>query len=107
MTASINQVLNALSAHQGRDQGISADDLARQLNLSPRQLRKFISAAREEGMAICGHPTTGYFVAVTPAELEESCAFLQHRALRSLMLMSRMKGVSMPTLLGQLKLSQA
>ncbi len=102
------QLLNALAQHQGRDKGISARALAQQLGLSPRKLRKLISSARdEEGYAICGTPRTGYYMAVTPEELQASCAFLEHRAMHSLRVLSRMRKVSLPTLMGQLLLNQA
>ena len=100
-------MLNALSKHQGRDKGISARLLALQLDIPPRRLRQLISQAREDGIAICGKPASGYFVPTTPEELQETCAFLQGRALHSLRKLSRMKQVSLPTLLGQLMLNQA
>lgn len=101
-------LLNALSRHQGRDNGIRARDLAAELGVPPRQLRKLISACRDEdGHAICGTPRTGYYVAVSPEELLQSCAFLEHRALHSLRLLSRMKKVSLLSLMGQLMLNQA
>lgn len=102
-----NQLLNVLAQHQGRAHGISSGALATKTGLSQRQLRKHISALRDEGIAICGKPSTGYFVPVTPEELQESCAFLEHRALHSLRVLSRMKKVALPDLLGQLKLNQA
>lgn len=107
MTVSKEQLLNALARHQGRDNGISARHLAAELGTSPRQLRKRISEVRDEGIAICGKPSSGYYSPVTPEELQESCAFLEHRALHSLRLLSRMKKVSLPDLVGQLKLNQA
>lgn len=100
-------LLNALARHQGRESGINARDLAAQLDVPVRQLRKLISAAREEGFAICGLPSTGYYMAQTPEELEASCAFLEHRAMHSLRKLSRMKKVALPVLLGQLLLSKA
>lgn len=100
-------LLNALSRHQGRDSGIGASALAAQLQVSPRRLRKLISAAREDGIAICGKPASGYFMPTTPDELQETCAFLEHRALHSLRKLSRMKKVALPVLLGQLLLNQA
>lgn len=101
-------LLNAMSQHQGRDAGICAAALAAKLGLSTRSLRKLISRCRQDdGIAICGQPAVGYFIASTPAELHQSCAFLQHRALHSLAALSRMKQVSLPDLLGQLKLNQA
>lgn len=100
------QLLNTLAAHQGREHGIGARDLAAQLGVPPRRLRLLISRCRDEdGVAICGHPSTGYYMACTPAELAASCAFLERRALHSLRLLSRMKKVSLPDLLGQLKIT--
>lgn len=100
------QLLNTLAAYQGREHGIGARDLAAKLGVPPRRLRLLISRCRDEdGVAICGHPSTGYYMACTPAELAASCAFLEHRALHSLRLLSRMKKVSLPDLLGQLKIT--
>jgi biotin operon repressor len=108
MATSKTELLNALSRHQGRENGIGAKRLAEQLQISPRELRKLISRVRDEdGHAVCGHPSTGYFMAVTPEELQQSCAFLEHRALHSLRVLSRMKKVSLADLLGQMKLNQA
>lgn len=101
-------LLNVLSKHQGAERGISARYLAVYCGVNLRTLRKLISQARyEHGVAICGHPSTGYFMAQTPAELDMCCAFLRHRALHSLQLLARMTNTSMPDLIGQLKLNQA
>jgi hypothetical protein len=99
-------LINAMAQHQGRDRGISADALAFILLVSPRRLRRLISYARSQGIAICGTPSTGYYMPVTDDELEEACDFLKHRAMHSLKLMSVMRKVAMPTLLGQLLLAQ-
>lgn len=104
--ASANQVLNLLAQHQGADCGVAADALARRLQIPTRALRSLISHLRDDGIAICGSPKTGYFMAVTPEELQQSCAFLEHRAMHSLRLLSRMKKVSLPNLLGQLHLTE-
>lgn len=103
----ITKLLNALAAHQGRATGIPAKELAAQLGVPMRQLRRLISKAREDGIAICGKPESGYFMPVTPEELHETCAFLEHRALSSLRKLSQMKRVALPVLLGQLLLNQA
>lgn len=101
-------LLNELSKHQGREKGIRADFLAERIGCSQRILRKLISQCRfEDGHAICGHPHTGYYMATTPEELQDTCRFLEKRAMHSLIRLSRMKNVSLPDLLGQLKLNQA
>lgn len=96
-------LINLLAArHAGRDHGVSAQALARAMGVSERTLRLLISDAREEGIAIVGTPDTGYFVAQTPAELEECCRFLRARALHSLAIEARLRRVALPELLGQL-----
>lgn len=104
--STVTALVNAIAPHQGADRGTTARDLARRLGVRPRQLRRLVSAARAQGIAICGTPGTGYYLPRTPDELEAACAFLQHRALHSLRLMSVMKRVALPTLLGQLLLAQ-
>lgn len=102
-----NALLNALASHQGAGFGITAKALAAELGVSPRKLRRLISTARDEqGFAICGKPNTGYYMATTAEELNASCEFLISRAMKSLLLASRMRKVSLPTLAGQLLLNQ-
>jgi biotin operon repressor len=104
--AGVTDLLNAMSKHLGADKGASADGLATELRCSPRQLRRLISAAREQGAAICGHPGTGYYMPTTAEELDRGCEFLKARALGSLRLLCQMKRISMPVLAGQLNLNQ-
>ena len=98
-------LLNLLSQHQGRENGIGVYALAMEAGISERQVRKLVSQLRREGTAICAKPKTGYYLAVTPDELRESCAFLHARALHSLQLASRIQNVALPDLLGQLMLN--
>lgn len=102
------ELLNVLSGHLGQARGIHMDHLAMRTGISARELRKLISRLREEGVAICGTPETGYFIAETPAELDDFCIrFLEARALHSLRLSSRMRKIPLPVLAGQLFLNQA
>lgn len=98
------RVLAALAIRPGKANGIPGAELAQGLELSMRDVRHAISELRMEGIAICGHPHTGYFIAANPAELEETCAFLRDRALHSLTLESKLRHVPLPELLGQLRL---
>lgn len=100
MTAS--DLLTILSHHTGRHNGIAVDTLARMMGVAPRQIRTHVSALRSTGVAVCGTPETGYFIAATPEELEETCQFLRNRAMHSLQLESRLRNIPMPDLLGQL-----
>lgn len=97
-------VLAALGCHIGAENGVTAERLAAQIGTTPRELRKHISTLREQGVAVCGTPRFGYFVARTDAELEDSCAFLRRRALHSLALEARLRRITLPDLIGQMKL---
>ena len=99
------QLLTILSGHQGSTNGISANGLAKLGGVPERRVRQLVSELREQGTAICATPETGYFIPTTPQELRQSCEFLEHRALKSLLLMSRMTNVSLATLMGQLSLN--
>lgn len=69
-----------------------------------RQLRHVIEALRRDGAHVCGTPTSGYFMAETPEELNQTCEFLHDRAMTTLSQVAAMKNVSLPDLRGQLKL---
>lgn len=103
----VAELVEAMAPHQGRDKGIASQDLADALGMNRRRMRKVISDARCEGVLICGHPKVGYWMPATAEELRMATAFLETRALHSLMLLSRMRGLGMPELLGQLRLNQA
>ena len=100
-----HSVLAVLYRHIGADKAIGVAQLSKQVGISPRCIRRLITELRMEGNAICGHPSTGYYVAETADELEQTCAFLKHRALHSLTLASRLSNVPLPDLLGQLHLT--
>lgn len=98
-------LVTRLSAYnRGRDNGISGHALALCLGLPERLVRKLISQARLEGTAIVGTPETGYYIAQTAEELNECCEFLRHRAMHSLGLEAKLRGIALPELLGQLHL---
>ena len=102
----VARLVDRLAAHHlGRDRGVRGDDLAAALGISPRDLRHLVSHARQEGTAIVGTPSTGYYIAATADELDECCAFLRARALHSLRLESRLRNLALEDLLGQLRLN--
>lgn len=105
--STVTRLICVLASHQGRERGIKAARLAMRLGVSERVLRKLVSQAREQGVPLCGKPESGYFIARTAEELNETCRFLENRAMHSLRALSRMRRVSLPELMGQLKLNQA
>ena len=97
-------ILYMSSRHLGRAKGVPAYALALAMDWNTRHLRFVISTAREQGAPLCGTPKTGYYIARTPDELQSASAWLEHRAMHSLRLLAQMRRVSLPALLGQLRL---
>ena len=98
------KVLQLLSSHIGKSKGISAAMLALEAKIDERQLRKCVSSLRDDGVAVCGTPASGYFIARTADELEECCEFLRSRALHSLSIEAKLRKITLPDLIGQLKI---
>jgi len=97
-----DQLVTLLSRHIGKGNGIGVKDIARQIGANERHVRTMVSDLRDEGLAVCGTPRHGYYIAATPEELEETCTFLRRRAMHSLGLESRLRRIPLPDLLGQL-----
>lgn len=102
-----HDLLAYLARHVGEANGATCSQIAGNLHTDERRVRALISALREDGIAVCGHPATGYYIARTPEELERTCAFLRSRAMHSLVLESRLRQIPLPELLGQLHLVEA
>jgi hypothetical protein len=103
-----DQVLSELMHHKGKARGIHVRDLAVRITgqlanseAVERSVRKLVTDLRLEGHPICAHPASGYFLAETTAELEETCNFLHSRAMSSLKAESRLRQISVAELLGQ------
>lgn len=97
-------LLVVLQSHRGRENGVTAAALAASLGCNARVIRELVTELRMDEIAVCGHPATGYFIAATDAELEETCAFLRSRAMHSLVLESRLRRRPLADLIGQLRL---
>lgn len=93
-----------LERHVGRDRGVTAAALADALGCQERTVRELITLLRLDGRAVCGHPASGYFIAATREELEETCQFLRSRAMHSLVLEAKLRGMPLADLCGQLHL---
>lgn len=103
--ATVHDAIAALACHVGEARGIGAKELAAKLFVTERRLRTLISEAIEEhGTAICGHPSTGYFIAANADELKRTIEFHRARALHELRKVSRLSNIPLPELLGQLNL---
>jgi biotin operon repressor len=93
-----------LERHIGRERGITAAAIAVALGCQERVVRELVTEMRQDGIAVCGHPADGYYIAATKEELEETCAFLRSRAMHSLVLESKLRGLPLADLVGQLRL---
>lgn len=100
-----HELLAELAKHIGAERGVHVAELARRVRLNPRDVRRLVSQLREDGIAVCGHPSTGYFIAADQEELDRYCLqFLRSRAMHSLRLEARLRRIPLPDLIGQLKL---
>ncbi len=102
--ANKDQLLALLSLHIGEANGITAEQITLATGVPKRRVRTMVSELRLDGVAVCGHPRDGYYIAANPEEVERTCAFLRSRALHSLTLESKLRHVPLPDLLGQLRL---
>ncbi|MEW6314322.1 MAG: hypothetical protein AB1513_09835 [Pseudomonadota bacterium] len=100
-----DDLLALLSQHIGAENGLPAQCFAVMLGIHERQIRKFVTELRENGVAVCGTPQDGYFIAATAEELEATCQFLRSRSMHTLRLEACMRKLPMPDLIGQLKLN--
>lgn len=100
-------VLAELDHHRGQGKGIHVKDLVMHItgqlvtcDALERSVRKLVNELRMEGHPICAHPTHGYYLAETHAELEQTCNFLRSRAMSSLKAYSRLRRITASQLLG-------
>ena len=72
-----------------------------------RQLRYLITELRDEGIPICSQVLRsggGYYIAAAGSELEDYCSKLEKQAIKKLSQVSKMRRMSLPTLMGQLSM---
>lgn len=109
------RMLEVLSHHIGANHGVTISQLVTEMAhpraIDPRerasverQARELVVQLRLAGHHVCSHPSSGYYMAATPEELDAACAFLFERAMTSLQQVAAMKRVSLPDLRGQLHL---
>jgi len=109
------KALLILQKHHGRQNAISMKDLYEQVFereckdkiTSTRGIRKILTELRELGFPICSAMigrNRGYYIAETAEEIREFCKTMENRAMKTLMLISRIKKLPLPEYLGQLSL---
>lgn len=108
-----DQLLSALNQHKGQAKGIHVRELAMSLHgeltvtgAQERSVRKLVTELRLEGHPVCAHPTYGYFLADCQADLNHTINFLHARAMSSLVAVSRLKKISIHTVLTEIANAQ-
>ena len=102
-----SELRQLLSHRIGKANGIHLTGLINATLLSGRLIRKAIEALRMEGLHICGKPATGYYIAATPDELEETIVFMESRAVKSFRQIAAMKKVGLQALYQQMSLRES
>lgn len=97
-------VLKVLQRHIGKGNGIGVKALAEQLDIDARSVRHWVTALRFDGIAVCGTPRDGYYIAQTEDELDETCAWIHSRSLHGLVMESQLRKIPFADLVGQLHL---
>lgn len=97
-------VLNVLASRRGAANGMHLEEIICATLLSGRIVRRAIESLRLDGVHVCGLPETGYFIAETDEELDETIRWLTARAKKSLLQASRMRRIGIPALIGQMNL---
>lgn len=100
-----DQVLSELKLHVGRENGIHVRDLVARItnSIAPapaleRSVRDLIVELRMDQHQVCAYPASGYYMAATPQELNETCIFLLERASTTVDQVAAMKGRFAPDL---------
>lgn len=68
----------------GAANGQDVNSLAFILDTTPRAIRRLVDDLIEEGVCVCAHPKTGYYIAATREEAQATYDFLRGRGLHNL-----------------------
>lgn len=75
----------------GSTNGRSVETLAFMLDTTPRGVRKLREELIDEGVPVCAHPKTGYYIAATWEEVETTYDWLRSRGLHTLSMASKLR----------------
>jgi hypothetical protein len=111
-----NRTLSTLTSHIGEPNAIGMAALYETVFNRPwehrindtRALRRLITILREEGVPICSVASSnggGYYLAAAGSELADYLRRSERRALLILLRNSRIKKITLPNYLGQMKLN--
>jgi biotin operon repressor len=105
-TPTHDQLLAILSRdHIGRNNAVSGEALASRIGCKVRTIRSMVLKLRENAVAVCGRPETGYYIAESAEEVDATCKLLEAHGLHQLAVAARLRKTTLPELLGQLHLN--
>ncbi len=103
-------ILRILEGHKGRDNAVGRFDLVDQVNqhwplfpIDERRIRSTIKHLVESHLKWIGSCPKGYFVVQTEKELLDVCKYYRGYGLSALHIEAKLRNMSLPELLGQLK----
>jgi len=96
-----------LEKHVGLELAITSTAISGALDCDEHLVHILAAELREDGIAVCWHQERGYFIAAIPAELEEACAALRSRAMRTLAVEAKLRHIPLPRLIDLLWLKGA
>jgi len=110
------RVLATLAQHIGEEKAIPADELYERVFSAPaddkinatKPLRKVVRALRKEGTPIGSSVSNqggGYYLARTASELDQVADRFLNVGLKAFIVVSRMRKIALPELLGQMRLN--
>jgi biotin operon repressor len=106
MQSTHDYLLSILSRnHVGVRNSIGGKALASLVGCKPRTIRTLVLKLRENAVAVCGRPETGYYIAQTADELDETCKLLEAHGVHQLAVAARLRRTTLTELLGQLNLN--
>lgn len=85
-TTSLKRVLK-----QGATNGQGVKTLAFLLDTTERAVRRLADELIEEGVPVCAHPGTGYYIAIKQEEVDSTYEFLRGRAMHGLKKASQLR----------------
>lgn len=87
----VNTVALARVLKHGAGNGQSVETLAFLLDTTERAIRKLAEELIDEGVPVCAHPATGYYIAQTRDEVDATSDWLRSRGLHTLAKASKLR----------------
>lgn len=76
---------------RGQANGKDVKTLAFEVGTTERAIRTLVDDLIEDGIPVCAHPATGYYIPETEAEVQAVCQWLHGRAVHSMAKISKLR----------------